>query len=345
MWILIHVYLVNIKLHLFLCFGIEEALSRPCSIACAFFESIIEQVIPEDLLTVHSEIVRAGEVKIDADVSEDMHCDESASGAQEGSNDMSSESDPFLAPTYESEDSTYDIEVNEQGEWINVVFGPVNLPSLVNVRLLDENMSLTTTLLASRGENVEGGIGSGSPQVEPKIHNGNSSSPVDNIFTSVHTECDMQDMREVVVSSEVFGVLASGPVGFGMYVVYGLGGDVLVKKRSKTIEQAAPISVDEAAGSTGYHPHTPPPVVTTMESVGDCGMDDGPVKKKPYMDKQRDIQAIKAGLPNKTCLRRRPGHVSLDVTPGATLPLVYDQYNRRKQYQCSRMYKNKHLSK
>ncbi|KAF9616111.1 hypothetical protein IFM89_028577 [Coptis chinensis] len=31
-------------------------------------------------------------------------------------------------------------------------------------------------------------------------------------------------------------------------------------------------------------------------------MDDGPVKKKPDMDKQRNIQAIKAGLPNKPCL-------------------------------------------
>ncbi|KAF9620468.1 hypothetical protein IFM89_013085, partial [Coptis chinensis] len=78
-------------------------------------------------------------------------------------------------------------------------------------------------------------------------------------------------------------------------------GNVLVKRRSETIEQAAPISVDEAAGST-----------------------DGLVKKKPDMDKQREIQAIKAGLPNKTCLHQRPGHSSLDVTPGATLPLVSD---------------------
>ncbi|KAF9595004.1 hypothetical protein IFM89_035978 [Coptis chinensis] len=187
-----------------------------------FFKSITEQVIPEDLLTMHSKIVRASEAGSDADVSEDMHCDESASGVQEGSNDMSSESDPFLAPTYESEDSVDDIEVNEQGERINVVNEPVN------VRLLDENMSLTTTLLASRGENVEGGIASGRPQVEPEIRN-----------------------------------------------------DVLVKKRSETIEQVAPISVDEAAGSTGCHPQSPPPVVTTVESTGDCGMDVGPVKKKP----------------------------------------------------------------
>ncbi|KAF9602732.1 hypothetical protein IFM89_030620, partial [Coptis chinensis] len=179
-----------------------------------FFESITEQVIPEDLLDVHSEI--------------------------EGSNDMSSEFDPFLAPTYESKDSADDIEVNEQGEEINVVFGPVNVPSLVNMRLFDENMSLTTTLPASRG--------------------GNSLSLVDNIFTSVHAECDMQDMRE----------------------------DVPVKKRSKTIEQATPISIDEAG--------------------------DGPVMKSQITNKQRDIQAIKVGLPNKTCLRRRPGHVSLDVT-------------------------------
>ncbi|KAF9599645.1 hypothetical protein IFM89_001591 [Coptis chinensis] len=53
-------------------------------------------------------------------------------------------------------------------------------------------------------------------------------------------------------------------------------------------------------------------------------MDDGPVKKKPDMDKHREIQAIKAALPNKTCLHRRPRHFSLDVTPGATLPLVSD---------------------
>ncbi|KAF9625381.1 hypothetical protein IFM89_022173, partial [Coptis chinensis] len=97
----------------------------------------------------------------------------------------------------------------------------------------------------SAAENVEGSIASGRPQVETEIRNGNSSSPVDNIITLVHAECDMQDMHEV-----------------------------------------------------------------------------GLVKKKPDMDKQREIQAIKAGLPNKTCLCRRPGHSSLDVTPGATLPLV-----------------------
>ncbi|KAF9615534.1 hypothetical protein IFM89_024161 [Coptis chinensis] len=74
-----------------------------------FFESITEQVISEDFLAVHSEIVRVGEAGSDADVSEDMHCDESASGVQEGSNDMSNESDLFLAPTYESEDSVDDI--------------------------------------------------------------------------------------------------------------------------------------------------------------------------------------------------------------------------------------------
>ncbi|KAF9619586.1 hypothetical protein IFM89_007413 [Coptis chinensis] len=94
-----------------------------------------------------------------------------------------------------------------------------------------------------------------------------------------------------------------------------------------TIEQAAAISVDEAAGSTSCHPQSPPPIVTTVESTGDCGdcgMDVGPVRKKPDMDKQREIQAIKAGFPNKTCLRRRPIHSSLDVTPGATLPLVFD---------------------
>ncbi|KAF9615664.1 hypothetical protein IFM89_025914 [Coptis chinensis] len=228
---------------------------RKCSFRLAqlivpFFESITEQVIPEDLLAVHSEIVRAGEAGSDADVSEDIHCDESVSGVQEGSNDMS---------------------INE----------PVNVPSPVNVRLLDENMLLTTALPTSRGENVEGGIASGRPQVKPEIRN-----------------------------------------------------DVLVKKRSKTIEQAAPISVDEAAGSTGCHPQSPPPIVTTVESIGDCGMDVGPVKKKPDMDKQREIQAIKAGLPNKTCLRRRPGHSSLDVTPELLQPdynvtVEYRKYQRK----------------
>ncbi|KAF9589214.1 hypothetical protein IFM89_020529 [Coptis chinensis] len=230
-----------------------------------------------------------------------MHCDKSVSGVQEGSNDMSSESNPFLAPTYESEDNTNDIEVNEQGERINVVIESVNVPSPVNVRLLVENMLLTTTLLASHGENVEGGIASGSPQVELEIHNGNSSSPVDNILTSMHAEYDTQDMRK----------------------------DILVKKSSETIEQAGPISVDEAAGSTGCHPQTPPPGVTTVESTGDCGMDDGPVKKKPDMDKQREIQAIKDGLPNKTCLHRRPGHSSLDVTP----ELLQPDYNVTVEYQ------------
>ncbi|KAF9593039.1 hypothetical protein IFM89_019784, partial [Coptis chinensis] len=86
---------------------------------------------------------------------------------------------------------------------------------------------------------------------------------------------------------------------------------VMVKKRSETIEQAAPISVDKATGST-----------------------DGPVKKKPDMDKQRDIQAIKAGLPNKTCLHRRPGHASLDVTPELLQPdynvtMEYRKYQRK----------------
>ncbi|KAF9601689.1 hypothetical protein IFM89_021819 [Coptis chinensis] len=253
---------------------------RLAQLLVPFFESITEQVIPEDLLAVHSEI--------------------------EGSNDMSSESDPFLAPTYESEDSADDIEVNEQGERINVVNEPVSVPSPVNVQLLDENMPLTTTLRASRGENVEGDIASGRPQVEPEIRNGKSSSPIDNIITSVHAQCDMQDMRE----------------------------DALVKKRSETIEQAAPISVDEAPGSTGCHPESPPPVVTTVESTGDCGMDVDLVKKKPAMEKQREIQAIKAGLPNKTCLRRRPGHSSLDVTPELLQPdynvtVEYRKYQRK----------------
>ncbi|KAF9605588.1 hypothetical protein IFM89_017931 [Coptis chinensis] len=215
--------------------------------------SITEQVIPKDLLAVHSEIVRDGEVGSDADVSEDMHYDESASGVQEGSNDMSSESDPFLAPTYGSEESVDDLEVNEQGEPINIVFGLVNVPSPVNVQLLVENMPLTITLPASCGENVEGGIASGSPQVEPKIRNGNSSSPNQTLTAEVDSPCVVKDL--------------------GMYVVSGLGGDVPVKKRSKTIEQAAPISIDEAAGSIGCHPQTSPPVVTIVESAGDCGMD------------------------------------------------------------------------
>ncbi|KAF9589936.1 hypothetical protein IFM89_029552 [Coptis chinensis] len=145
---------------------------RLAQLLVPFFKSMTEQVIPEDLLAIHLEIVRAGEAGSDADVSEDMHCDESASGVQEGSNDMSSESNPFLAATYESEDIADDIEVNEQGERINVVIKLVNVPSPINVRLLDENMPLTTTLPACRGENVEGGIASGSPQVELEIHNG-----------------------------------------------------------------------------------------------------------------------------------------------------------------------------
>ncbi|KAF9612716.1 hypothetical protein IFM89_003258 [Coptis chinensis] len=163
-----------------------------------------------------------------------MHCDESASGVQEGSNDMSNESDPFLAPTYESEDSADDLEVNQQGERINVVLEPVNVPSPVNVRLLDENMHrLQHARFRLWLEFATIGYA------------GNSSSPVDNIFTSLHAECDMQDMCE----------------------------DVLVKKRSETIEQAAPISIDEAAGSTSCHPQTPPPIVINVESTGDCGMD------------------------------------------------------------------------
>ncbi|KAF9621853.1 hypothetical protein IFM89_028441, partial [Coptis chinensis] len=56
------------------------------------------------------------------------------------------------------------------------------------------------------------------------------------------------------------------------------------------------------------------------------------------MDKQRDIQAIKAGLPKKTCLRRRPGHVSLDVT----LELLQLDYNVIVEY---RMYQRKYPQK
>ncbi|KAF9600919.1 hypothetical protein IFM89_013826 [Coptis chinensis] len=117
--------------------------------------------------------------------------------------------------------------------------------------------------------------------------------------------------------------------------------DVLVKKRSKTIEQAAPISVDEVAGSTGCHPQSPPPVVTNVESTGDYGMDVGPVKKKkPDMDKQREIQAIKAGLPNKTCLCQRPGHSSLDVTP-ELLQLDYNITVEYRKYQRKYPWKKK----
>ncbi|KAF9626763.1 hypothetical protein IFM89_039043 [Coptis chinensis] len=246
-----------------------------------------------------------------------MHCDESVSGVQEGSNDKSSESDPFLAPTYESEDSADDIEVNQQ-------------------------------------ENVEGGIASGSPQVEQEIRSSNPSSPVDNIFTSLHAKCDMQDMREGtplrllhVIQGWCYAEAKNPlkvtenntealPTSVDMEGALERGeGNVLVKKRSKTIEQAAPISVDEAAGC---HPQTPPPVVTTVESTRDCRMDDGTVKKKPDMDKQREIQAIKVGLPNKICLRRRPGHASLDVTP----ELLQPDYNVTVEYQ---KYQRKYLQK
>ncbi|KAF9614079.1 hypothetical protein IFM89_015078 [Coptis chinensis] len=181
-----------------------STLSRFAQLLVPFFESIIEQVIPEDLLTAHSEIVRAGEAGSDVDVSEDMHCDESASGVQEGSNDMSSESDPFLAPTYESEDSADDIEVNEQGEQINVVNKPVSVPSPVNVRLLGENMSLTTTLPASRGGiKVIIIIDAYGLEFATIGYAGNSLSPVDNIITSVHAQCDMQDMREGLLSKSL----------------------------------------------------------------------------------------------------------------------------------------------
>ncbi|KAF9619361.1 hypothetical protein IFM89_006548 [Coptis chinensis] len=313
-------------------------LMRKCSFRLAqllmpFFESITEQVILEDLLAMNSEIVRAGEARSDADVSEDMHCDESASGVQEGSNDMSSEFDPFLAPTYESKDSSEDIEVNQQGERINVVLELVNVPSPVNVRLLDENMPLTTTLPISRGR----GIASGSPQVEQEIRNGNSSSPVDNIFTSLHAECDMQDMRKesdrftlnwlfllhdltLDLGCKWFLDLEEVPNQHrGTPYFYGHGRrtgerrrksvhDVLVKNRSETIEQATPISVDEVAGLTDCHPQTPPPVVTTVESIGDCGMDGAtlllvsdtvavlgsrepvPIKQEEAVPVQQDVQ-------------------------------------------------------
>ncbi|KAF9596290.1 hypothetical protein IFM89_008816 [Coptis chinensis] len=224
--------------------GYEETLFPPCSIACAFLREYPEQVIPKDLLTMHSEIVRAGEAGSDVDVSEDMHCDESVSGVQESSNDMSSESDPFLAPTYESEDSANDVEVNQQGEQINVVFKPVN------VRLLDENMSLTTTLPASRGENVE---------------------RAEALLVVVPKSSRKYIMGVVTLDSWALAVFAfcsteALPTSVDME-------DVLVKKRSETIEQVAPISIDEAAGSTGCHPQTPPPIVTTVESTRDCGMD------------------------------------------------------------------------
>ncbi|KAF9608818.1 hypothetical protein IFM89_011856, partial [Coptis chinensis] len=148
------------------------------------------------------------------------------------------------------------------------------------------------------------------------------TAEVDSPFVVQNLGCTwFLDLEEVPNQGVLDAV--SGDMGRPLRLLHVIQ-DVLVKKRSKTIEQAAAISVDEAVGSTGCHPQTPPHVVTTVESTGDCGMDDGPVKKKPDMDKQRDIQAIKAGLPNKTCLRRRPGHVSLDVTPGVTLSLVSD---------------------
>ncbi|KAF9596915.1 hypothetical protein IFM89_014479, partial [Coptis chinensis] len=64
-------------------------------------------------------------------------------GVQKGSNDTSSECDPFLAPTYESEDSVDDVEVDEQGCF--------TVPSDVRLSPLDENMPLTTTPPASPG--------------------------------------------------------------------------------------------------------------------------------------------------------------------------------------------------
>ncbi|KAF9616116.1 hypothetical protein IFM89_028582 [Coptis chinensis] len=57
--------------------------------------------------------------KISRIVTMDKHCDATATVVRESSNDLSSESDPILAPTYVSEDSADDIEVNEQGQPIN----------------------------------------------------------------------------------------------------------------------------------------------------------------------------------------------------------------------------------
>ncbi|KAF9588552.1 hypothetical protein IFM89_013046 [Coptis chinensis] len=391
---------------------------RLAQLLVPFFESITEQVISEDLLAVHLEI--------------------------EGSNDMSSESDPFLAPTYESEDSIDDVEVNEQGEWINVVIEPVNVPSPVNVPLLDENMPLTTTTTPLLVVNVEGGIASGRPQVEPEIRNVLLSISLVGLFRSilssepVRLRSDKEyalpysfftwflarEIGHVLTCSffkifeplkDVVGILLTGLLskslslswkrnqrklscfsfsvclfllratlemvvrkghalsfdvvpllglltvmeesrfimrkGFAQDVSIAIGSTALttaaaplsqpndlVKKRSETIEQAALISFDEAASSTGCHPQSPPPVVTIVESTGDCGIDVGPVKKKPDMDKQREIQAIKAGLPNKTCLHRGPGHSSLDVTP----ELLQPDYNVTAEY---RKYQRKYPQK
>ncbi|KAF9600871.1 hypothetical protein IFM89_013467 [Coptis chinensis] len=216
------------------------------------------------------------------------------------------------------EDSADDIEVNKQGEQINVVNEPVNIPSTVNVQLLDENMSLTTTLPASGGENVEGGIASGHPQVEPEICNGNSSSPVDNIITLMHAECDMQDMREGCRHSSLLDPgrvcllrnTEALPTSVDME-------DVLVKKRSETIDQAAPISVDEAVGSTGCHPQSPPPDVTTVESTRDCGMDE---LLQPDYNVTMEYRKYQRKYPQKKKTSKETN--ALPTQLGAMLPFV-----------------------
>ncbi|KAF9596477.1 hypothetical protein IFM89_012182 [Coptis chinensis] len=299
---------------------------RLAQLLVPFFESITEQVIPEDFLVVHSEIVRAGEAGSDADVSEDMHCDESASGVQEGSNDMNSESDPFLAPIYESEDSTNDIEVNEQGERINVVNEPVSVPSPVNVRLLDENMPLTTTLPASRG-GIKVIIIIDAYGLE--FATIGYAVPLLGLLTVMEESRFIMRKRFAQAVSIVIGstalTTAAAPLSQPKIVessaqssdhgIYRSSFDM----RSETIEQAAPISVDEAAGSTGCHPQSPPPVMTTVESIGDCGMDE---LLQPDYNVTVEYQKYQRKYPQKKKTSKETN--ALPTRLGAMLPLVSD---------------------
>ncbi|KAF9614995.1 hypothetical protein IFM89_021549 [Coptis chinensis] len=155
-------YICNTAKTAFCVFVQRKRSFRLAQLLVPFFESITEQVIPEDLLTVHSEIVRAGEAESDADV-----------------------------------------------------------------------------ILRGR-------------------------------LTTLSPQC----MQNVICKTCVKGVLdaVSRDIGTPLRLLHVIQ-DVLVKKRSETIEQAAPISVDEAASSIGCHPQSPPLVVTTVESTGNCGMD------------------------------------------------------------------------
>ncbi|KAF9594615.1 hypothetical protein IFM89_034237 [Coptis chinensis] len=96
-------------------------------------------------------------------------------------------------------------------------------------------------------------------------------------------------------------------------------GNVLVKKRSETIEQAAPISVDEAASSTGCHPQSSPPVVTTMESIGDCGIDE---LLQPDYNITVEYRKYQRKYPQKKKTSKETN--ALPTQLGATLPLVSD---------------------